>query len=314
MRGSSRVGDVYAYGVVSSSTLYRIKGSFPEAEGYAEIDSIRYMVGGEAANSSIVLARLGASVSLDGNWIGADDPGARTKAFLDDYGIDTSRLPLREDYAGVSETVIAAGGTRTILGTYVRLNENEDWNAPDEQAIRNARVLCLDPFFKTASARAAELAFQAGIPVVTIDCRYDEALVPHAAALVIAESFVRENYPDEPLERLFDEYRKRCPGLVVFTFGERALWYASPGDTLTTFDPYSIDPVDTTGGGDSFRAGVVYGFLQGWDHDRTIDFAAAVSALVCMRSPGVLDAPTLDEVEAFQRERRNRQFTPPAPG
>jgi len=50
------------------------------------------MVGGEAADSSIVLARLGASVKLDGNRIGADEAGRRTKAILDGFRIDTSRL------------------------------------------------------------------------------------------------------------------------------------------------------------------------------------------------------------------------------
>jgi sugar/nucleoside kinase (ribokinase family) len=71
--------DVYSYGVVSSSTLCSIHGPFPSPEGYAEIDEVRYMTGGEAANSSIVLARLGVSVKLDGNWLGDDESGRRTK-------------------------------------------------------------------------------------------------------------------------------------------------------------------------------------------------------------------------------------------
>ena len=93
--------NVYSYGVISSSTLYRVRGAFPAPEGYAEIEDVLHMTGGEAANSSIVLARLGASVKLDGNWIGDDDGGRRTKALLDGFGIDTSRLPPRDAYQGV---------------------------------------------------------------------------------------------------------------------------------------------------------------------------------------------------------------------
>lgn len=81
---------VYAYGVVSSSMLYSIHGTFPAPEGYAEIDDSRTMVGGEAANSSIVLSRLGVRVKLDGNWLGADENGKRTKALLSQYEIDTA--------------------------------------------------------------------------------------------------------------------------------------------------------------------------------------------------------------------------------
>ena len=60
-----------------------------------------------------------------------------------------------------------------------------------------------------------------------------------------------------------------------------------------------IDPVDTTGGGDAFRAGIVYGFLKGWTDDKMVDFAAAVAAITCTRFPGVLNAPTCDEVSDF---------------
>jgi len=63
--------------------------------------------------------------------------------------------------------------------------------------------------------------------------------------------------------------------------------------------------VDTTGGGDSFRAGIVYGFLKGWDEDRTIDFAAAVATMICTRFPGVLNAPTCDEVFNFMDAQKS---------
>ena len=73
----------------------------------------QHMTGGEAANSSIVLSRLGARVKLDGNWLGADGNGKRTKALLSEHQIDTSRLPLRKGYEGVQEVVFAAQGSRT---------------------------------------------------------------------------------------------------------------------------------------------------------------------------------------------------------
>jgi sugar/nucleoside kinase (ribokinase family) len=91
---------------------------------------------------------------------------------------------------------------------------------------------------------------------------------------------------------------------VIFTFGNDLFWYARPDETIKSFQPYSIDPVDTTGAGDSFRAGVVYGFLNGWTVDKTIDFAAAVAAMTCTRFPGVLNSPTLDEVVDFMDARK----------
>ena len=295
--------DVYSYGVVSSSTLYSTKGVFPDAEGYAEIDGIQYMVGGEAANSSIVLSRLGARVKLDGNWIGADAGGKRTKAILSDSQIDTSRLPLKEGYVGVQEVVFAAQATRTIFGTYDRLLDEASWNAPQEEDVLQAKVVCLDPFFKDASRRVAEISHHAGIPAVSVDCLYDDPLLKHLSAVVVSESYIRSEYRDRHVKDLFRDYQHATSGLVVFTFGDSPIWYARPGENATTFQPYAIDTVDTAGAGDSFRAGIVYGFLQGWDDRKTIEFAAAVAAMVCERSPGVLSAPSSDEVFDFMRRR-----------
>lgn len=291
--------NVYSYGVVASSTLYGIRDAFPSAEGYAEIEDIQYMVGGEAANSSIVLSRLGARVKLDGNWLGDDDSGQRAKALLSGNGIDISRLPLKSGFRGVQEAVVAAQDTRTIFGTYGQLLEDGSWNAPNEEDITSAKVVSLDPFFGEPAARAAEIAFNAGIPVVTVDCRHDDPLLQHISAVVIAESYIRENYPDRDPEELFREYQAATAGLVIFTFGDAPAWYARPDETANFFQPYSIDAVDTTGGGDSFRAGIVYGFLKKWDDEKMVAFAAAVAAIVCTRFPGVMNAPTYDEVADF---------------
>lgn len=295
------VHDVYSYGVVSSSSFYRIRDAFPAAEGYAEIVDAQNMVGGEAANTSIVLSRLGVKVKLDGNWLGADECGKRTKTMLNDFGIDTQRLPLREEHATVQEVVFAAAATRTIFGTYGGMLEEAAWNAADEKDISQANVVSLDPFFGPAAARVAEIAASSRVPVVTVDCRYDDALLKNVSAVVIAESFVRENYEEQKVEDVFERYLAATDGLVVFTFGDSAGWYTKSGTATKYFEPYSIVPVDTAGGGDAFRAGIVYGFLQEWSEDRMIDFASALAAIICTRSPGVVNAPTRDEVGEFMR-------------
>jgi len=291
--------DVYSYGMVSSSTLYGLRGAFPAPESYAEIEYVRHMTGGEAANSSVVLSRLGAHVKLDGNWLGADDAGRRTREILSEYQVDTSRLRLKEGYEGVQEVVFAGQGTRTIFGTYGRLLKQREWNAPQDLDITRAKVVCLDPFFKEPARRISQLAFDAGVPVVTVDCPYDDPLLEHTSAVVIAESYINENYPTHDMEGLFREYRSATAGLVIFTFGDAPAWYGSADDTIKYRQPFPVNPVDTTGGGDSFRAGIVFGFLQGWSEDKMLEFAAAVAAINCTRFPGVLDSPTCEEVLQF---------------
>lgn len=299
--------DVYAFGVISASTICRVRGAFPGPEGYAEIDSIDHATGGEAANSSLVLARLGLRVKLDGCWLGDDDAGRRTKALLDAERIDTSRLPLREDVDSVQEVVFAAEGTRTIFGSYCRLQETRHWNAPDADDVASAGVLCLDPFLGAESRRAAELASMSGKPVVTVDCRYDDPLLGHSSVAVIAESFIRENYAGVGPRDLFRSYQEAADGLVLFTFGASETWFSRSGEPIRTFQPFPIEPVDTSGGGDAFRAGIVYGLHSRWSDERTVEFASALAAIVCTRFPGVMHAPRIAEVRDFLEVRRARR-------
>ena len=56
---------------------------------------------------------------------------------------------------------------------------------------------------------------------------------------------------------------------------------------------------DTAGAGDSFRAGLIYGMLNGMGDRDAVRYAAAVAALVCSRFPGVIDSPTTGDVEAL---------------
>lgn len=295
--------DVYSYGVVSSSTLYIFKGDFPSPDSYAEIDDVQYMVGGEAANSSIVLSRLGARVKLDGNWLGDDDRGKRTKAFLDGYSIDSSRISLRKGYQGVLEAVFAAEKTRTIFGRYGQLLEHEDWNMPMSEDIRRAKIVCLDPFFKKASLRVAEIAVDSGVPIVTIDCLHDDPLLRHISAVIISDNYIQWRYSDHQLEDLFQAYLNATDGLVVFTFGDDDIWYGRSGRAIEKIPAYTVDAIDTSAAGDSFRAGVVFGSLKGWEDSKTIRFAAAVAAIVCTRYPGALNSPSYDEVMRFLQTR-----------
>jgi len=49
---------------------------------------------------------------------------------------------------------------------------------------------------------------------------------------------------------------------------------------------FLIDVVDTTGAGDVFHAGFIYGLLQNWEMEKILQFANAVAALKCRELGG----------------------------
>ena len=61
---------------------------------------------------------------------------------------------------------------------------------------------------------------------------------------------------------------------------------------------FPVLPLDTTGAGDSFNAGVVFGLLRDWDIRQTQRLANAVAAMVISR-PREGGYPLLSEVEEY---------------
>jgi sugar/nucleoside kinase (ribokinase family) len=62
---------------------------------------------------------------------------------------------------------------------------------------------------------------------------------------------------------------------------------------------FKVDVVDTTGAGDVFHAGFIYGLLQNWEVKEILRFANAVAALKCRDLGGRRGIPTLGEVQNF---------------
>ena len=296
--------DVYAYGMISSSTLHLLKQPFPPPDGYAELDRTYRMTGGEACNSAIVLSRLGVKVLLDGVWLGDTLEGRWLIETLNSYGIQTYPLNNEPGYGGVREMVISDEHTRTVFGNYIQLfSTTRQWNIPEKAHLTSARLACIDPFFKAESQLAGQNAVELGIPYITIDCPADGALAQNAAALIISGEFRDHEHPRTDLLSLFTEYRRQVKGLLIFTCGSREVLFSRAGQEIQRFPAYQVKAIDTAGGGDSFRSGIIYGLLNGWNDLETVRYASALAAMVCTRFPGVLDCPAHEEVLEFIKQR-----------
>jgi sulfofructose kinase len=56
-----------------------------------------------------------------------------------------------------------------------------------------------------------------------------------------------------------------------------------------------VEAIDTTGCGDVFHAGFIYGLLKNWNIDKCFDFAAWAAAMVSLKLGGRVGIPTLED-------------------
>jgi ribokinase len=301
--------DVYSYGMVAPSTLMLLEGAFPAPNAYAEAEKVFFNIAGEAAAGAWVLARLGYAVRIAGRWLADSEMSDELITFLSNGGVDSARLSKKPGYHPIEELVISDGHTRTIFGGYIKILFRErQWDPPLEEDIKASRVVLLDPFLHAESELGAEFCTRHGVPYVTIDVGPKSPIAAKAAALIVSEEHLLREFPDRASwPSVFEEYAARCPGFLAFTFGADDLWYALPGNgerERKLMSPFRVNVRDTTGAGDSFRAAMAHGILQGLGWEECLRVSCALAGMVCGRFPGVLESPTRAELDAFITRRK----------
>lgn len=91
--------------------------------------------------------------------------------------------------------------------------------------------------------------------------------------------------------------------MVIITDGPHPVLVVRTDGSPFGVEPYDIPGVlDTSGAGDLFKAGILYGWLQeGWPLEQRVKFACAAAGLNCARNRTKDPLPTLDEIFALMR-------------
>ena len=147
--------------------------------------------------------------------------------------------------------------------------------------------------------RAAEYARAAGVPtVLDIDNVYEgaENLLPLIDFLISSATFPERMTGEPDLKRALKKLKDTTGSyFVAATLGvEGVLAYFN--DEYIYSPAFPIQCADTTGAGDAFHGGFIYGLLAGYSVEETLQWANAVAGLKC-RAVGARTAlPTLKEV------------------
>ena len=291
--------DVYLFGQILGTHSFLLRDGFLQPDEYAEIKDQYFLPGGETGTAATVLDSLGVSVKMDGTWIGTE-VAPMLKAFYADKQVDLSSMCFTED-PGVMDYVVIAGLVRSPMGRFQTLFSTGErwWNIPKEEDIAGCKAAAVDPYFRDESLLAAELCRRNGVPFVTIDSPHDSRLHQMAAVNVVSKECVPEYYAGMEPEAVMEKMEQETDGLTIITQGGGDMLYARKGEPIRRMKPFPVTVRSTLGAGDTFKAGCVYGLMQGMQDEELVRFASACSAIAISRFPLPLNPPKLEEVKAL---------------
>src|SRR5581483_2268998 len=274
---------------------------YPEFNSKIPYKSHQLAAGGQCATAMVALARLGLRTRYIGKG-GGDDIGRFQINSIVSEGV-AADIEVVEGAETQTAFIIIdeASGERTILWNRdaAIASRAED---VDRAAVTSGRVLHLDGHDVEAAIAAATCAREEGVPtVLDIDNAYPgvESLLPLIDFMISSSTFPARLTGESDLRTALRQLAEKNGSLVTgATLGEEGVLIYLHGQFIHS-PGFRVECRDTTGAGDAFHAGFIYGLLTGQTVEETLRFANAVAALKCRAIGARTGLPTLREAQAF---------------
>jgi sugar/nucleoside kinase (ribokinase family) len=244
-----------------------------------------------AGSSSVIFAcgaaRLGLRVAFIG-VVGKDLFGAFMLEVLESRGVDVSHVIVDENQVTGLSVILNRTNDRSILTHLGAINALRGEQVTDALLAQTRHLHVASYFLQTSLQPGMADLFQ------------------RAQALKLTTSLDTNWDPEEKWVGV-DELLKLTTVFLPNENEALSLTGASTlvfdGETLYRAPIIPVDVLDTVGAGDTFDAGFIYGFLQGWPLERCLKLGVVCGSLSTRMAGGITSQPVLDEALRFLDER-----------
>lgn len=281
-------------GIVVADILVKGYEKLPKPNELVSCEPLRLEIGGGATNVGIAIASIGAKVEIIG-YVGEDIFGDGVINLIKKTTAGVSFFKRSKDFStSTSIVLIPKSGERAFIHhpgangcltaeDLIEAIENFDgdhFNLSGYGVLPGIRIENLKPIFSKAQEKGVTVSFD----VVSVEDlkKYRREFIEEILPLV---DLFSPNFEEAKIITGLSDPRysvkelgKICKSFAAVTMGEKGA-YISDGKDVVYLQPLSIDTVDTTGAGDGFLAGLIYGFLKGWDIEKTGRLATTMGAL-----------------------------------
>ncbi|MGD8792289.1 MAG: carbohydrate kinase family protein [Anaerolineae bacterium] len=307
--------DVVALGDANVDIIAHF-GHLPAKGEDALASSTEIHCGGSAANTAMVLARMGIETNLISR-VGPDSWALKIFSCLNDAGVSPSSLQ-RDATAmtGLMYVIVTPDGERTILGNR-GANVYTDPNQIREEAFREARLFHLSGYSllqdpqRSAALRALEIACRYNL-TITMDPGMavpQQALDEMHALLPVVDVLLPSLAEAQQLTGKV-KAEQCAQALVDLGVSQVALKLGAEGCLVADRDRafrvpgFVVQTRDSTGAGDNFDAGLIAGFLRGLGWHGAAVLGNVLGAMAAARVGGGTALPDMQDILALLRDQQ----------
>lgn len=263
--------DVIGFGALNLDKLFKVNMIAKEDEE-ASVTDFKISGGGSAANTIVGLAKLGLKTGFVGK-VASDTEGEFLLADLRKEGVNTEGITVAEN--GRSGTVMGFIDIKGDRALYVDpgVNDHLDFHEINLNYVVDTKFIHLSSF-------VAQLPFNAQKKLInnlsTMKVCFDPGAIYARKGLNANKPIIRRSYAMFPNEMEVnqltgEDYQEGAKTflelgaeLIAVKLGKRGC-YITDGKENHLIEAYNVDAVDTTGAGDAFNAGFIYGLINGKD-------------------------------------------------
>lgn len=276
-----------------------------EIRKYTSGMKIHRSTGGSAGNTVCALAALGANPGFIGK-IGQDETGAFFGDTLRQRGVNalltTCDLP-----SGIASTFISTDGERTF-GTYLGAAATLRAEDLSRKMFAGYNYLYIEGYLlqdHDLMLRAVQLAKEEGLQVCLDMASYNvveaerdffDQLIVKYVDIVFANESEALAYTGKAPHEALEEIASKCSIAVVKTGKEGSL--VKKGTEVIQLLSCPVDNVlDTTGAGDFYAAGFMYGLTCGYSLEKCVQISTILATAVIQEVGTTLPAKKWDEIK-----------------
>jgi sugar/nucleoside kinase (ribokinase family) len=252
------------------------------------VETIAESVGGNGANTSYALARLGVPVCLTG-VVGSDASGDKILAKLASVGVDTSRIRRIDQPTTSTVCIVHPSGDRLFLH---RVGSSSEVDPADVEftGVAANHFHLANPFalpkVRPAVGELLRRAKASGF-TTSLDTGWDARGrwiddigpgLPHTDLLFVNDTEAAMLSGHEDIDRAASDLLGRGARELVVKAGAKGCFIYT-GDSKLEVGGFPAAVVDTTGAGDCFAGGFLAALHRGRSYPDAARFANAVGAL-----------------------------------